>query len=137
LLGFASRPLPSVTAVDFLAAVTGLLVVALQIAYLPVLYAAFSRREILVTTLQSRAGSPAWGPEILARHQLVNIVDNLRFCGPGWSACWRSSTRPPGVQRRGAVRDPPLPARLEVTPYRPIDRRPGGEVRRFDVPPMS
>lgn len=27
--------------------------------------------------LQSRAGSPAWGPEILARHQLVGITDNL------------------------------------------------------------
>ena len=83
-LGFASRPLPSVTAVDFMAAVTGLLVVALQIAYLPVLYAAFSRREILVTTLQSRAGSPAWGPEILARHHMVNIVDNLRFFYSDW-----------------------------------------------------
>lgn len=83
-LGFASRPLLSVTAVDFLAAITGLLVVALQIAYLPVLYAAFSRREALITTLQSRAGSPAWGPEILARHQLVGIVDNLRFFYAEW-----------------------------------------------------
>ena len=83
-LGFASRPKASVTAVDFLAAITGLMVVALQIAYLPVLYAAFSRREVLVTTLQSRAGSPAWGPEILARHHLVGIVDNLRFFYADW-----------------------------------------------------
>ena len=83
-LGFASRPMASVTVVDFLAAITGLMVVALQIAYLPVLYAAFSRREILVTTLQSRAGSPAWGPEILARHQLVRTVDNLRFFYAEW-----------------------------------------------------
>lgn len=83
-LGFASRPMASVTIVDFLAAATGLIVVALQIAYLPVLYSAFSRREILVTTLQSRAGSPAWGPEILARHQLVGIVDNLRFFYAEW-----------------------------------------------------
>lgn len=83
-LGFASRPIASVTALDFMAAATGLIVVALQIAYLPVLYSAFSRREILVTTLQSRAGSPAWGPEILARHQLVNIVDNLRYFYAEW-----------------------------------------------------
>ena len=83
-LGFASRPIASVTVIDFLAAVTGLLVIALQIAYLPVLYAAFSQRETLVTTLQSRAGSPAWGPEILARHQSVGIVDNLRFFYAEW-----------------------------------------------------
>ncbi len=83
-LGFASRAHPSGTILYFTAAITGLLVVALQIAYLPVLYSAFSRREILVTTLQSRAGSPAWGPEILARHQLVGIVDNLRFFYAEW-----------------------------------------------------
>lgn len=83
-LGFASRAFASVTAVDFLAATTGLIVVALQIAYLPVLYGAFSRREALVTTLQSRAGSPAWGPEILARHQSVGILDNLRVFYGEW-----------------------------------------------------
>lgn len=83
-LGFASRTFASVTAVDFVAATTGLIVVALQIAYLPVLYSAFSRREVLVTTLQSRAGSPAWGPEILARHQSVGIVDNLRVFYGEW-----------------------------------------------------
>ncbi|MPZ74408.1 MAG: hypothetical protein GEU74_14490 [Nitriliruptorales bacterium] len=83
-LGFASRATPGVTVLDFFAAVTGLVVVALQIAYLPVLYSAFSRREVLVTTLQSRAGSPAWGPEILARHQLVDIVDNLRLFYAEW-----------------------------------------------------
>ena len=83
-LGFASSAAPGATVVAFLAAVTGLLVIALQIAYLPVLYAAFSHREALVTTLQSRAGSPAWGPEILARHQMVGIVDNLRFFYGEW-----------------------------------------------------
>ena len=66
-----------VTAVSFVAAGTGLAVVALEIAYLPTIYAAFNRRETLVTLLESRAGAPAWGPEILARHQLVGIADNL------------------------------------------------------------
>jgi hypothetical protein len=31
------------------------------------LYAAFSRREALITMLDSRAGVPSWGPELLAR----------------------------------------------------------------------
>jgi hypothetical protein len=50
-----------------LAALAGLGTVALQIGYLPTLYAAFNRREGLVTMLDSRAGVPSWGPELLAR----------------------------------------------------------------------
>lgn len=76
-LGFASTPSTGPTIIHFLAAFTGLIVVALQIAYLPSLYSSFNRRETLVTMLQSRAGAPAWGPELLARHQLVGILDNL------------------------------------------------------------
>lgn len=63
--------------VYFFAAAFGLVVVALQIAYLPTMYAAFNRRETFVTLLQSRAGSPAWGPEILVRAQLVGLRDSL------------------------------------------------------------
>jgi hypothetical protein len=66
------------------AGATGLVVIALQIAYLPSLYAAFNRREVLTTMLASRAGEPAWGPEILIRHQLVGITDGL----PDFYASW-------------------------------------------------
>jgi hypothetical protein len=59
-------------------------IVALQIAYLPTLYGAFSRREGLVSLLESRAGTPAWGPELLARHQLVGITDTLPDLYAGW-----------------------------------------------------
>jgi hypothetical protein len=45
----------------------GLVTVTLQIAYLPALYAAFNRRENEIALLNSRAGSPSWGPELLAR----------------------------------------------------------------------
>jgi hypothetical protein len=55
------------TALADLAALVGLGTVALQIGYLPTLYAAFNRREGLVTMLDSRAGVPSWGPELLAR----------------------------------------------------------------------
>ena len=65
------------TAIDILAGATWVIIVALQIAYLPTLYNAFSRRESLVALLESRAGAPAWGPELLARHQLVGITDTL------------------------------------------------------------
>jgi hypothetical protein len=76
-LGIASSRQAGPITTEFAAAATGLLVVALEIAYLPTIYGAFNRRETLVTMLESRAGTPAWGPEILIRHQLVGIVDNL------------------------------------------------------------
>jgi hypothetical protein len=55
------------TGIIDLASLIGLGTVALQIGYLPTLYAAFNRREALVTMLDSRAGVPSWGPELLAR----------------------------------------------------------------------
>lgn len=66
-LGYAAPTSTSSTTVDYVAAYTGLVVVGLQVGYLPTLYSAFNRRETLVTLLVSRAGVPAWGPEILAR----------------------------------------------------------------------
>jgi hypothetical protein len=55
------------TAVLDTAAMAGLITVTLQIAYLPHLYAAFNHRENEIALLNSRAGSPSWGPELLAR----------------------------------------------------------------------
>jgi hypothetical protein len=65
-LGFR-EPAGAPSVVAFVAAATGLVIVALQIAYLPTLYGAFNRRETEVTLLNARAGVPSWGPELLAR----------------------------------------------------------------------
>ena len=46
----------------------GLGLVALVISYVPVLYAAFSRREVAVALLDARAGSPPTAAELLVRH---------------------------------------------------------------------
>ena len=75
---------PANVPVDVAAGATWVVVVALQIAYLPALYAAFSQREGLVAMLESRAGLPAWGPELLARHQLVGIIDTLPKLYSAW-----------------------------------------------------
>jgi len=83
-LGFTLTHTEGSRVVDFVAAGTGLVLVALQIAYLPTLYAAYNRRETLVTLLESRAGSPAWGPELLIRHQLVGSIDNLPSLFAEW-----------------------------------------------------
>ncbi|HEU5034040.1 MAG TPA: hypothetical protein VFT62_04680 [Mycobacteriales bacterium] len=85
-LGFDATATPAPTVLDILAAGTGLIVVALQIAYLPTLYAAFNRRETEVTMLASRAGSPPWGPELLARtrYGIRARTDDL----PDYYALW-------------------------------------------------
>jgi hypothetical protein len=76
-LGFASGDRLHLSALDFLAAATGPLIIALLIGYLPTLYGAYNRREVEVTLLQSRAGEPAWGPELLARQSLVSTETAL------------------------------------------------------------
>ena len=78
----------------FLAAATGMVVVALQIGYLPTLYSAFNRRETEVALLNSRAGFPAWGPELLARTHYalgsgvstLNTLPDLYMEWERWSA---------------------------------------------------
>jgi hypothetical protein len=80
-----SNPAPSdLTGLDFAAAVTGPLVIALQIAYLPTLYDAYNRRETQVTLLESRASDPAWGPELIARQALIGTVDQLKDLYQTW-----------------------------------------------------
>ncbi len=71
-------------AIVVLAGATGAIAVALQIGYLPAIYQAFNRRESLVTLMESRAGVPAWGPEVLMRHQLVRITDALPALYGNW-----------------------------------------------------
>jgi len=86
-LGTATSRRPLATAVDYAAAATGLLAVALEIAYVPTLYGAFNRREVQVTLLQPRAGLPAWGPELLARHQITDMVERLGGLYRDWEVC--------------------------------------------------
>jgi hypothetical protein len=66
-LGYLSPTGGAPRGVIDVASLIGLGTVALQIGYLPTLYAAFNRREAQITMLDSRAGVPSWGPELLAR----------------------------------------------------------------------
>ena len=76
-LGVVSNRAGSSETIEFVASGTGLLVIALEIAYLPTLYSAFSERETEVTLLAARAGVPAWGPEILSRAQRFGTTAEL------------------------------------------------------------
>jgi hypothetical protein len=77
-----------------IAALTGIVTVTLQIAYLPTLYSAFNRRETEVALLNARAGVPSWGPELLARTHYalgsgVSTIDTLPDLYEQWER-WAS-----------------------------------------------
>jgi hypothetical protein len=76
-LGYAAPVGTGSTTLEYLAAFVGLVVIGLQVGYLPTYYAAFTRRETEVSLLASRAGVPAWGPEILARTRWGIAEDNV------------------------------------------------------------
>ncbi len=59
---------PLARALTVLEAGTGLGFLAVVISYLPVLYQSFSRREVNITLLDARAGSPPSATELLLRH---------------------------------------------------------------------
>src|SRR5215469_1648205 len=56
---------------------TGLGFIALVIGYLPVLYSAFSAREMAVALLDARAGSPPTAGELLLRHHFEGGAEAL------------------------------------------------------------
>jgi hypothetical protein len=62
----------------------GLGFVALVIGYLPVLYQAFSRREVSIALLDARAGSPPAAVELLRRHGFEGGEDALTTLLAEW-----------------------------------------------------
>ncbi len=63
--------------IGFAEAAIGLGLLALLIAYLPTIYAAFSRREVLVAHMAARAGTPPSAVDLLRRAHLIGRLDDL------------------------------------------------------------
>jgi hypothetical protein len=62
---------------------------AIVIGYLPVIYQSFSRREVIISMLDARAGSPATAVELLRRHvsdHSIGTLDSLLRDWEQWSA---------------------------------------------------
>ena len=90
-LGFAVPRGAAPSVIVFLAAATGLVILTLQIAYLPALYSAFNRRETQVALLSERGGVPSWGPELLARtHYALGTGVSTLDTMPDLYARWES-----------------------------------------------
>ena len=81
-LGFATVDGWLQTGLAFSAAMIGLGLMALLIAYLPTMYAAFSRRESLVKMLEVRAGSPPWSITMIER---LHHIHGLESAGDVWA----------------------------------------------------
>lgn len=71
---------------SYLTAACGLIAFALEIGFLPTIHGHFTRREALLRVLESRAGQPAWGPEILCRAQLNGSLGLLGASYADWEA---------------------------------------------------
>jgi hypothetical protein len=76
-LGFASHEGFGLSILEFTEATVGLILIALLIAYLPTMYAAFSRREVAVSLLEVRAGTPPSAIEMLERFKRIGYLGRL------------------------------------------------------------
>jgi hypothetical protein len=65
-------------------AAIGLVLVALFIAYLPTMYAAFTRREREVSLLEVRAGSPPSAVEMITRYHRIHGLNDLHEVWETW-----------------------------------------------------
>jgi hypothetical protein len=84
-LGFATGTTLIHTLLAFTEATIGLLLVALLIAYLPTLYGVFSRREVAVSQLSSRAGVPPSATEMIVRLHRIGGLTHLRDFWASWN----------------------------------------------------
>ena len=83
-LGFVHPPdFPSVLTA-FSEALIGLALLALVIAYLPTIYNTFSRREVMVTELAIRAGTPPTALEWLTRAHLTGFLNDMDKFWDAW-----------------------------------------------------
>jgi hypothetical protein len=83
-LGFAGVETIALTTLSFSEAAIGLILIALLIAYLPTMYAAFSRREVAVTLLEVRAGSPPSPTELIERYNRIGGLADMGELWPAW-----------------------------------------------------
>ncbi len=85
-LGFAPANNLFEMVLAFSEATIGLGLMALLIAYLPTMYAAFSRREAAVALLAGRAGSPPSAVEWIKRAHRVGWIDRMNEQWAAWES---------------------------------------------------
>ena len=88
-LGFVRPPDLGTNILAFVEAAIGLALLASADRYLPTIYGAFSRREVLVAQLEVRAGNPPSGVQMLVRAQQMerfHLLDDFWVSWQQWFA---------------------------------------------------
>ena len=85
-LGFVRPPDLATNVFAFLEAAIGLGLLGLLIAYLPTIYASFSKREVQVAQLEVRAGNPPSGVNVLIQAQRMERFHLLDDFWRSWQA---------------------------------------------------
>ena len=80
-LGFVAAPTLATRLLAIAEALIGLAIVALMISFLPTLYGAFSRREVAVGRLTTRAGAPPGPVAFVTR---LHAIGRLDLIGERW-----------------------------------------------------
>ena len=122
---------PHTSAGRFLAVVEsglGFGFLALVLSYLPVIYQAFSRREVNIVLLDARAGSPPTAGELLRRHAEPDGMDSLQTASPQLGTRRSRNPRKPCLVSCGHLF--PLAAQQRVLARR--SRRHLGHIRAPD-----
>lgn len=83
-LGFASVDDWPKTILAFSEAALGLILIALLIAYLPIMYSTFSQREAAVSMLEVRAGSPPSAVTMIERYHRLQRLTELHDVWVEW-----------------------------------------------------
>ena len=85
-LGFERPPDLAAAFAVFAEAIIGLALLALLIAYLPTIYNSFSRREVAVTDLAIRAGTPPTPRDMLVRAHRTGFLYEMDQLWESWMA---------------------------------------------------
>ena len=72
------------TVFAFSETVFSLMLAAILVSYLPTMYGAFSQREVAVTGLETRAGSPPSPYKMLVRYHLIQGLEEVGEVWPPW-----------------------------------------------------
>ncbi len=83
-LGFARPEQLDGMVLVFLEAAIGLFLLALLITYLPSIYSAYSRREVGITALEVRAGSPPSAREMIGRYWRLERMPQIHEVWVEW-----------------------------------------------------
>ena len=123
------------TALIFVEAAIGLFLLALLVTYLPSIYAAFSRREVGITALEVRAGSPPSAREMTWRYWSLGRLAEIAEVWAEWERC-SSTSRSPACWRCSLAffRSSPSGPLLDQRPPVPCSTGRRSPCPRVDLP---